>query len=115
DQGAEAAGVTEGHPVQVRADRPVVAVYDVAHVADHPVHGGQVQLAAERDDDTAVRGETAAHLDRGGLADRTGGRTSCPGVTVAGKRLAEADRHDPSPGQPEPRSLAAPSVAARSP
>src|SRR5262249_10164397 len=95
DQGAEAAGVTEGHPVQVRADRPVVAVYDVADVADHAVHRGQVQVTPQRDHGTAVSGETAAHLDRGARA-RIHARPSPPRLTVAGKRLAEAARHAPS-------------------
>ena len=86
DQGAEAARIAEGHPAEVRTDRPVLAVDDIADVTDHPVHRGQIQLAPHGDHGITVRGNLTAQLDRGVLA----GIVAAVGLTAASSRLVSA-------------------------
>src|SRR5260370_29456081 len=73
DQGAEAARITERNPVEVRADRPVMAVQDIADVPDYPVHRGQIPVAAHGDPRAAVPEDLTAPLDRDVLAARIRG------------------------------------------
>src|SRR5258708_13377739 len=70
EQGAEAARITERNPVEVRADRPVMAVQDIADGPDHPVDRGQIQVAAHGDHSAAVREDLTAQLDRDVISAR---------------------------------------------
>src|SRR5260370_39636065 len=99
DQGAEAARITERTPVEVRADRPVMAVQDIADVPDYPVDRGQIQVAAHGDHSAAVREDLTAQLDRDVIAARIEGRRP-PRPLIVAMRLAVAARHDPSPFPP---------------
>src|SRR5258708_29346914 len=64
DQGAEAARITERNPVEVRADRPVMAVPDIAHVPDYPLDPRPIQGAPHGHHSPAGREDLTAQLDR---------------------------------------------------
>src|SRR5258708_14973837 len=70
DQGAEAARITERNPVEVRADRPVIAGQDSPDGPDHPDGRRQIQVAAPSVHRPPCLEYTTAHLDMDSIAAR---------------------------------------------